>query len=84
MNVYINGVLHTRHSLMQLPRQNNGSVLTGINGGFAGKIANLKYFNYYMSPNDIASSMGSAPSYAPEDTTESMPPYFDITWWTGR
>lgn len=82
IDVYINGVIHTHHTIAQLPRQNTGSVHTGLDGGFEGKIANLSYYNYYMSPDQIAANMGTPPKEAPEDT--AMPPYFDITWWTGR
>jgi hypothetical protein len=82
MDVYINGVVHTHHTIAQLPRQNTGSVHVGLNGGFDGKIANLTYNNFFMTPEQIASSMGTPPKEPPEDT--SMPPYFDITWWTGR
>ena len=84
VDVYINGTLHTHHTLAQLPRQNPNSVTTGVGGGFDGKIANLRYYNYFLSPNDVASAMGNPPTSDPHDVSAPTPPYFDITWWIGR
>jgi hypothetical protein len=84
VDVYINGVLHTHHSIIQVPRQNSGTVHTGINGGFEGKLANLIYYNYFLKPSDIPPLMSNPPQADPSDSTASMPPYFDISWWIGR
>ncbi len=73
IDVYINGVLHTHHSISQLPRQNNGTVHTGIDGGFSGKISNLIYYNYYLEPSAIPALMGHPP--------DSNSPTFDANWW---
>jgi hypothetical protein len=84
VDVYINGVLHTHHSIVQVPRQNSGTVHTGINGGFEGKLANLIYYNYFLKPSDIPALMSNPPQSDPSDSTAPMPPYFDISWWIGR
>jgi hypothetical protein len=84
VDVYINGVLHTHHSIIQVPRQNSGTVHTGINGGFEGKLANLIYYNYFLKPSDIPALMSNPPQADPSDSTAPMPPYFDISWWIGR
>ena len=84
VDVYINGVLHTHHSIIQVPRQNSGTVHTGINGGFEGKLANLFYYNYFLKPSDIPALMSNPPQADPSDSTAPMPPYFDISWWIGR
>lgn len=84
VDVYINGVLHTHHSIIQVPRQNSGTVHTGINGGFEGKLANLIYYNYFLKPSDIPPLMSNPPQADPSDSTAPMPPYFDISWWIGR
>jgi hypothetical protein len=83
VNVYINGILHTHHSLTQLPRQNNSVVTTGIGGGFDGQISNLEYYSYFMTPENVQSAMSSVPKPDPSDSGP-LPPYFDMTWWTGR
>lgn len=84
VDVYINGVLHTHHSISHLPKQNNGSVHIGVNGGFEGKIADLQYYSYLMNPQQIKNSMSNPPKADPSDANAPVPPYFDITWWTGR
>lgn len=84
VDVYINGVLHTHHSIVQLPRQNSGTVHTGVNGGFEGKLANLIYYNYFLKPTDIPALMKNPPKADPNDSAAPIPPYFGISWWTGR
>ena len=84
VDIYINGILHTHHSIVQLPRQNSGTVHTGVNGGFEGKLSNLIYYNYFLNPSDIPDLMKNPPQADPSDSTAPMPPYFDISWWIGR
>lgn len=84
IDVYINGILHTHHSIAQLPRQNPSTVHVGVGGGFDGKISSLNYYNYFLTPSDVTSIMGSPPEPDPNDVSAPQPPYFDVTWWTGR
>lgn len=84
-DVFINGVLHTHHSLAQPPRQNESSLHVGLAGGFQGQVADLNYYNYALTPQQVAGSMGTAPTVSTDTTqTPATPPYSDITWWTGR
>lgn len=84
IDVYINGTLYSHHSIPQLPRQNPSSVHVGVGGGFDGKISSLNYYNYFLKPADVASIMGSPPEPDKTETQAPQPPYYDITWWTGR
>lgn len=84
VDVYINGTLYTHHSVTQLPKQNNMQVQTSPNGGFDGKIANLEYYSYFLDPAGVQSAMKSTPQPDPNDVAGPLPPYFDISWWTGR
>jgi len=84
VDVYINGTLYTHHSISQIPKQNNMPVHTSVAGGFDGKIANLEYYNYFMTPADVQTAMASTPQPDPNDVGGPMPPYFDMSWWTGR
>lgn len=84
IDVYVNGVIHTHRSIPQLPRQNPSTVHVGVGGGFDGKISSLNYYNYFLQPNDVTSIMGSPPELDKNETSAPQPPYFDITWWTGR
>lgn len=84
VDVYINGTLYTHHSIAQVPKQNNMPVHTSVAGGFDGKIANLEYYNYFMVASDVSKAMKSTPQPDPADVGGPMPPYFDMSWWTGR
>lgn len=84
MDVYINGTLHTHHTITQLPRQNPGAVRIGSSGsGFDGSVASLQYYNYFLHPADIRGIMSSPPSKEDPDVPSSsnMPPYFATSWW---
>lgn len=82
-DVYINGTLYTHHTLAQIPKQNSGTVHTGVKGGFDGKIASLQYYNIFLTPQDVVASMGSKPEADPGDVGV-LPPYFDASWWTNH
>jgi hypothetical protein len=82
VDVYINGNLYIHHSITQIPKQNNSTVSTGIAGGFDGKVSNLQYYGYLLNPDSVRSSMASPPEG--EKGVDILPPYFDISWWTGR
>ena len=62
VNTYINGVIKNSHVLQSLPRQNYGSVYITKDGGFDGKIADLKYWNYAVNPGKVRSIAGTPPS----------------------
>lgn len=84
VDVYINGTLYSHRSIPQLPRQNPSTVHIGVGGGFDGKISSLNYYNYFLKPSDVKSVMGSPPELDKTETQAPQPPYYDITWWTGR
>jgi Concanavalin A-like lectin/glucanases superfamily len=84
VDIYINGSLYIHHTLTQLPKQNNSVVTTGAGGGFAGKIANLEYYPYFLTPDVVKTAMASTPQPSPEDKVEILPPYFDMSWWTSK
>ena len=84
VDIYINGTLHTHHSLVQVPKQNSSVVSTGIAGGFDGKIANLQYYSYLLKPDSVQNAMKSVPKPDPNDIDGPLPPYFDMSFWTGH
>ena len=49
LDVYINGSIIKSHHLHGVPKQNYGDVYIAPNGGFAGYISNLWYYNYALS-----------------------------------
>lgn len=81
VDVYINGVLHTHHTLAQLPRQNPSPVRIGLGGGFKGQVSNLNYYNYFLTPAQVKGNMAVEP-HLNQDDVPAKPPYSDISWWT--
>jgi hypothetical protein len=84
IDIYINGKLYEHHTLMNIPKQNSDTVRTSVDGGFDGSIASLEYFNYLLKPADVASlaAQPPVPDMTVKDGVGTLPPYFDISWWT--
>lgn len=55
MDAYINGTVFSRSLLQAVPKQNYYNVNVGQNGGFAGNISNLRYYNYALPAYQLAS-----------------------------
>ena len=79
INVYINGTLHTHHTINQLPRQNSSVIHIAPKGGFGGKIGLIQYYPSKLSPQDVSALAANPPAPVPD--TNVYPPYFDSTWW---
>jgi hypothetical protein len=80
VNVYINGTLHTHHTMAQLPKQNSGPVHMSSGGGFSGKLGKLEYYPYLLSPSDV-SALSVTPPQQDSGDVGALPPYFGSTWW---
>lgn len=62
VDVYINGTIFTRVNLEVVLMQNYYNVNICQNGGFSGKLSNLRYFNHALSAYDINSVVSVGPS----------------------
>jgi len=87
IDVYINGIIAQRMQLQSAPRQNNNNVNICTNGGFAGNISNLQYFNYAISAIQINSIFASGPNLTPSSqmgnaSVASNPQYLSSTWYS--
>jgi hypothetical protein len=82
VDIYINGILRQHHTLGQLPKQNDHSVVVGSDEGFDGTIANLTYWPRSISQTEINGFSKIVPKdiYTPPEAGS----YFDMTWYTGR
>lgn len=69
LDVYINGVLTNRKDLEYIPRQNYGSVFVCQNGGFAGKLSDLRYHNSALNVFQINQIVTAGPSTSTSDST---------------
>jgi len=84
IDIYVDGTLYLHHTLVNVPRQNQEVVHTGIDGGFDGQIAGLQYFQSLLGPSDVANLMQTVPQPKMEDVNGPVPPYFDMSFWTGH
>ena len=55
IDIFLNSTFTKRYILNSLPRQNYNNVYIGKNGGFAGFVSNLWYFNYSLGTKEINS-----------------------------
>jgi hypothetical protein len=62
LDVYINGSIIKSHHLHGVPKQNYGDVYIAPNGGFAGYISNLWYYNYALGVNEISKLSSNGPN----------------------
>jgi hypothetical protein len=62
LDVYINGSIIKSHHLHGVPKQNYGDVYIAPNGGFAGYISNLWYYNYALGVNEISKIGSNGPN----------------------
>jgi hypothetical protein len=81
LDVYIDGVLKQHHSLAQLPKQNTSPVKMG--SSWDGVLAQLYYYPRCLTAVDIQTLAATVPT---DDLKKKPagPPYFDMTWYTGR
>lgn len=84
VDIYINGKLKKSHKLNGIVQQNKSKMFITQNGGYAGKIANLKYYPNRLSEDDVQKLATELPSdTVTTHTTASYdkPPYFATSWW---
>lgn len=83
LDVYINGTLVKRHILSGVPKQNYGDVYVSMNGGFAGYISNLRYFDTGIGTNKIRSLTDSGPNtkLIGENMKGDNPHYLSMRWY---
>jgi len=62
LDVYVNGTIARSINLVGVPKQNYGDVYVGMNGGFAGNISNLWYYNYALGTSDIQGIAENGPN----------------------
>lgn len=53
LDVYVNGTMTRRLVLTNVPKQNYNNVYVCQNGGFAGKLSDLRYFSYALNVFEI-------------------------------
>ena len=67
IDVYVNGVISNRIILSNVPKQNYSDVYVAQNGGFAGKLASLRYYNSALNVFEINSLVRKGPNLTVKD-----------------
>lgn len=82
LDTYINGFLKKRIVLDGIPRQNFGNLWVNANGGFAGFISRMRYFDYAINLTEIEHPIKLGPSLDLPLSAQQKPPYLVPHWWT--
>ena len=83
LDVYINGTITRSIQLIGVPKQNYGNVYVGQNGGFAGNISNLWYYNYALGTAAIQRISTSGPNtklIGTNGISSKMFDYLSLRW----
>jgi hypothetical protein len=85
LDVYINGVLTQHKDLGYVPRQNFGDVYVCQNGGFSGKLSDLRYYPKSLNVFEINGIVGwgpnlsTSPSASGQSNTDAS--YLSYLWY---
>lgn len=81
LDVYINGRLLRRHTLRGIAKQNYGPTNVCLNGGFAGYLSELKYFNYAIGTAEIDWIVENGPNLKGKGHDMNAKPYYLANSW---
>ena len=86
LDVYVNGVVVNRLLLNNTPKQNYGNVYICQNGGFSGKLSNLRYYSRALNVFEINNIVSSGPNMK---VAADMKPiggfdYLSTQWYSSR
>jgi hypothetical protein len=90
MDVYINGTLTKRKDLDSIPRQNFSDVYVCQNGGFLGKLSDLRYFNKSLNVFEINAIVNSGPTLTPAESDDASEKglsnynYLSSNWYSSK
>lgn len=88
LDVYVNGMVAGRLLLPSVPKQNYNDVNLCQNGGFSGKLSNLRYFSYALSVFEINQIVASGPntnvSKIASSITNTDPYYLSSSWFYSK
>ena len=85
LDIYVNGVLTQHKDLGYVPKQNFGDVYVCQNGGFSGKLSDLRYYAKALNVFEINGVVGwgpnlsTSPSASGQDNTDAS--YLSYLWY---
>ena len=81
MDIYVNGTLKKRVSFPSVPKQNYGDVWICQNGGFGGKISDLRYFDRALNVFQLMNITMAGPNMKPvPDVVDTSSDYLSNKW----
>lgn len=83
-DVYVNGTIVNRLIMTGIPKQNYNDVNVGKNGGFNGKISNLRYYSHSLNTFEINNIIYSGPDTSTIDSalnTTNNYSYLSSSWY---
>lgn len=85
LDVYINGTVAARLNLTKVPLQNYYDVSVCKNGGFLGKLSNLRYYDHALNIFEISKIVAAGPNMstvAKKEMTNYN--YLSTSWYTAK
>jgi Concanavalin A-like lectin/glucanases superfamily len=85
-DVYVNGAISNRLILQNVVKQNYNDVYVCQNGGFNGKLSNLRYYGYALNVFEINSIVYGGPNLTVSDKIlkQSNYNYLSNLWYSGH
>lgn len=77
LKVYVDGIEYANHTLINLPKTNNLTLITSPDG-FSGRISNLQFYSRVLDETEINSFSQTNPSTSEEH--QIFPPYLHSNW----
>jgi hypothetical protein len=86
VDVYINGTVSSRLILNNTPKQNYNDVYICQNGGFSGKLSNLRYYTYALNVFEINNVVLGGPNLRVTDNLSKTNEYTYLSnsWYTSK
>lgn len=79
MDIYINGTITQRLIFKDVPLQNYDDVYACANGGFAGNLSDLRYFNYALNVFQINNIVSRGPNTNLKQTHNNSKDYYYLS-----
>ena len=83
VDIYVNGMLSKRVTLISVPKQNYYDTYIGDSNGFKGYVSSLRYYGYAIGYSEIQALFASGPSLKmiENDAMPASSDYLSINWY---
>ena len=82
LDIYVNGILKKRLAFQNVPKQNYGDIWVSQNGGFAGKLSDLRYFDRALNVFQLTNIIMSGPNMkSTPDVVDNSTDFLSGKWY---